>query len=286
MSGSYPTYVSQMDGPMPIIRTNGIDLYYEVQGAGEPLVLLSGLGYSAWQWQRMAPLLARQFQVITLDNRGVGQSDKPAGPYTAALLAADTLGLLDVLDIERAAVLGHSMGGFIAQALALDYPQRVSRLILAATNFGGPHHVPITPAAMAVLTDVTVDPLTRFKNGLAVSTAPGFAERQPEVLADWLAWRLANPVDPAGYQAQLGIGLGLLKEEAAFENRLPELAMPTLILFGAHDAVVPPANAGLLAQRIPHSEVAILPDAGHFFPLETPEEAAQVVTEFLLRTLV
>jgi pimeloyl-ACP methyl ester carboxylesterase len=269
---------------MPIVNSNGIKLYYEVQGAGMPLVLLAGLGYPAWEWHRMAPLLARRFQVITPDNRGVGQSEKRAGPYTASLLAADTVGLLDAFGIQRAVIMGHSMGGFIAQALALEHPQRVSKLILASTNFGGPHHAPITPAAMAVLTATAGDPLTRFKNGLAVSTAPGFAERQPAILAEWLAWRLANPLDVAGYQAQLAIGLGLLEEAAAFEHKLPALAMPALILFGAHDAVVPPANAELLARRIPHSEVHILPDAGHFFPLETPEEAAQVVTEFILRT--
>lgn len=267
---------------MPFVSTNGIRLYYEVHGAGAPLVLLSGLGYPAWQWHRMVPLLAQQLQVITLDNRGVGQSDKPAGPYTASLLAADTVGLLDALGIEQAAVMGHSMGGFIAQALALEHPLRVSKLILASTNFGGPHHAPITPAAMQVLSDVSGDAATRFKHGLAVSTAPGFAGREPALVEQWLAWRAANPVDPAAYGAQLSIGLGLLDEAAAFEHKLPALTMPTLILFGAHDAVVPPANAELLAQQIPHSTVYILPDAGHFFPLETPEEAAQVVTEFIL----
>ena len=266
---------------MPVVRTNSIDLYYEVQGAGTPLVLLAGLGYPGWQWHRMAPLLAQRCQVFTLDNRGVGRSDKPAGPYTASLLAADTVGLLDALGIEQAAIMGHSMGGFIAQALALEYPQRVSKLILASTNFGGPRHAPITPAAMRVLTDVTGDPATRLRNGIVVSTAPGFAEQHPEVIDEWLAWRSANPIDPAGYQAQLAIGLGLLSEDAAFEQRLPAITAPTLILFGAHDAVVPPANAELLARQIPHSRVHILPDAGHFFPLETPEDAASVVVEFM-----
>jgi pimeloyl-ACP methyl ester carboxylesterase len=269
---------------MPGVSTNGITMYYEIHGAGTPLVLLAGLGYSSWQWQRMVPYLAQHCQVITPDNRGAGQSGKPAGPYTAALLAADTVGLLDALGIERAVVMGHSMGGFIAQALALAHPQRVSKLILAATNFGGPHHAPVTPAAMKVLADVSGDALTRFKNGLIVSTAPGFAERQPELVAQWLAWRAANPVDPAAYGAQLSIGLGLLDEAAAFEHKLPALTMPTLILFGAHDTVVPPANAELLARQIPHSEIRILPDAGHFFPLEVPTEAAQIVAEFILRS--
>lgn len=155
------------------------------------------------------------------------------------------------------------------------------KLILAATNFGGPRHVPITPAAMAVLTDTTGDAQARLKNGILVSTAPGFATQHPEIIAMWLAWRAANPIDPAGYQAQLAIGLGLLREEASFEHRLPAITAPALILFGAHDAVVPPANADLLAQQLPHSRVHILPDAGHFFPLETPAAAASVVSEFV-----
>lgn len=266
---------------MPIVHTNDIELYYEIQGTGTPLLLLAGLGYPGWQWHKMAPLLASHCQVILPDNRGVGRSSKPPGPYTASMLAADAMGLLDALNIEQAVILGHSMGGFVAQALALEYPQRVRKLILAATNFGGPHHVPITPAAMAVLTDTTVDPLTRFRNGLRVSTAPGFAETHPEVIEAWLAWRLANPLDPTGYQAQLAIGLALQHAESAFESRLPAITAPTLIVFGAHDAVVPPANAELLGQQIPHSRIHILPNAGHFFPLETPEEAAQVVAEFI-----
>jgi pimeloyl-ACP methyl ester carboxylesterase len=266
------------------VRANGIDLYYESYGKGQPLVLVSGLGYSLWQWHRMAPILAEQFQVLTFDNRGAGLSDKPPGPYSASLLAADTVGLLDRLGIERAAVMGHSMGGFVAQALALEYPARVARLILASTNFGGSRHAPITPEAMKVLADTSADAATRFKNGLAVSTAPGFADREPELVERWMAWRAANPVDPAAYQAQLAIGLGLLDEAAAFEKRLPAITAPTLILFGAHDAVVPPANADLLRRQIPNSEVCILPAAGHFFPLEIPAEAAQVVSEFVMRS--
>jgi pimeloyl-ACP methyl ester carboxylesterase len=265
---------------MPKVQTNGIELYYEVHGSGRPLVLISGLGYSLWQWHRMVPLLAERFQVVTFDNRGVGQSDKPAGPYTAQILAADTVGLLDALGIGKAVVLGHSMGGFIAQSMALDFPQRTEKLILCSTNFGGPHHVPVSPEAMTVLTDVTSDPLTRFKNGLAVSTAPGWAEENPEMIEEWIKWRVANPIEPAHYQAQMAIGLGLMPEAAAFEDKLPRLTVPTLILFGAHDKVVPPANADLLAQKIASSHVVIFPDAGHFFPIEIPEAASRVITDF------
>ena len=265
---------------MPEVKSNGIELYYEIHGAGQPLVLISGLGYSSWQWHRMVPFLAEHFQVITFDNRGVGRSDKPAGPYTAQMLAADTVGLLDALGIDKAIICGHSMGGFIAQALTLDFPERVSKLILCSTNFGGPHHVPVTPEALKVLTDVTSDALTRLKNGLTVSTAPGWAEKNPEMVQKWIEWRVANPIEPVHYQAQLAIGLGLLPEAATFEQKLPSISVPTLILFGAHDKVVPPANADLLAKQVPGSQTRILPDAGHFFPMEVPEEAAQAIIEF------
>jgi 3-oxoadipate enol-lactonase len=266
---------------MPKTISNGIELNYEIQGEGKPLVLISGLGYPLWQWHKMVPFLAKQFQVITLDNRGVGQSDKPAGPYTARMLAADTVGLLGTLGIEKAIVMGHSMGGFIAQAIALDFPSRVDKLILCSTNFGGPHHIPVTEEALKVLTDVNSDPLTRFKNGLIVSTAPSWAENHPETIQQWIEWRIANPIEPAPYQAQLAIGLELLTEAAAFDDKLHHINIPTLILFGAHDKVVPPGNAALLAQKIAKSEIVLFPDAGHFFPIEIPEAASKAVIEFV-----
>jgi pimeloyl-ACP methyl ester carboxylesterase len=264
---------------MPKISTNGIEIHYEMDGTGKALLLISGLGYSLWQWHRMVPFLAEHFQVITFDNRGVGESTKSPGPYSARMLAADSAGLLDALGIEKAVVMGHSMGGFIAQAMALDYPDKVEKLVLCSTNFGGPHHVPVTPEAMKVLTDVTSDPLRRFRNGLEVSTAPGWAENNPGMIDEWIKWRVANPIEPAFYQAQLAIGLGLISEEA-FENKLPHLSLPTLILSGAHDQVVPPANASLLAGKIAGSKVIIFPDAGHFSPIEIPKSASQAVIEF------
>ncbi len=265
---------------MPKATTNGIELYYETHGEGQPLVLISGIGYSLWQWHRMIPFLEKHFRVIAFDNRGAGQSDKPAGPYSAQMLAADTAGLLDALGIEKAIIMGHSMGGFIAQAMALDFPSKVAKLILCSTNFGGPRAIPVTPEAMKVLSDVTSDPLTRFRNGLVVSTAPGWAEKNPQVLDEWIKWRVANPVDPAPYQAQMAVGLSLIPEAAAFESKLPRVEAPTLILFGAHDKVVPPENADLLAKQIANSKVVIFPDAGHFFPIEIPEAASRAIVEF------
>jgi pimeloyl-ACP methyl ester carboxylesterase len=165
--------------------------------------------------------------------------------------------------------------------MALDFPEKVSALILCSTNFGGPNHVPVMPEALAVLSDITSDPLTRFTNGLKISTAPGWADSHPLTVQEWVEWRIANPLDVAAYQAQLAIGLSLIPGEAAFESKLPQISAPTLILFGAHDQVVPPENAELMARLIPDCQIAILPDAGHFFPIETPEAASQIVIDFL-----
>jgi 3-oxoadipate enol-lactonase len=266
---------------MPTVIANGITIEYEITGSGPPLLLIAGLGYDRWMWHKMVPGLAQQFRVITFDNRGVGSSDKPAGPYTADLLADDTAALLTALAIEETAVLGHSMGGYVAQALALNHPQRVSHLILSATNFGGPNHIHITQEALVVLMDTRGDPLERLRQGIGVSTAPGFPERQPDLVEEWLAYRAAHPIDATGYNAQLAIGLALVSEKNSFEPRLPQITVPTLILFGEADKVVPPGNADLLAQKIADSRIVLLPQAGHFYPLETPAAAVTAVTDFL-----
>ncbi len=266
---------------MPLASVNDINLYYEVHGSGDPLVLINGLGYDLWMWHRMVPGLAEHFQVLTFDNRGAGQSDKPAGPYSAQMLADDLAGLLEALGIERAAVMGHSMGGFVAQALALGRPDLVSRLILSATNFGGPNHIPITPEAMAILLDTQSDPVERLRRGIVVSCAPDFAEENPQLVEGWIAHRVETPLDPQGYQAQLAVGLSLSTAETCFEPRLNKVQAPTLILFGEHDKVVPPGNAELLAGEIGDCTTKILSNAGHFFPLEVPEAANEVIIDFL-----
>ncbi|AKT37345.1 alpha/beta fold hydrolase [Chondromyces crocatus] len=259
----------------------GIRLEYEVHGEGAPLVLVAGLGYDRWTWHRMVPGLSRHHRVITFDNRGVGGSDAPPGPYSAEQLARDTASLIEGLGLGRAHVLGHSMGGFVAQALAITWPERIDRLILSATHFGGPRHVPISPEALAVLTDVGVDPAERFRRGLAVSCAPGFVEANPALIAAWMQRRVTHPVDPTAYRAQLAIGLALFDEKASFEPHLREVQAKTLLLSGALDLVMPPGNATLLAEVLPHGRVVLLPEAGHFFPIEAPEAAVAAILEFL-----
>jgi pimeloyl-ACP methyl ester carboxylesterase len=266
---------------MPKAHANGIDIYYEIHGSGDPLVLINGLGYDLWMWHKMIPGLAEHLQVIAFDNRGVGKTDKPDGPYTAQMLADDTAGLLEALEISRAAVMGHSMGGFVAQALVVSRPELVSKLILSATNYGGPRHIPVTQEALTVITDTKSDPIERLKRGILVACAPGFGETHPEIVEEWVDYRVENPTLPEHQLAQIAIGMAMMDEEACFERKLKSVRVPTLILFGEHDKVVPPGNAELLAREIPNSTIKILPNAGHFFPLELPNEAVATIVEFL-----
>ncbi len=270
---------------MPTLQSNGITLAYEVAGAGEPLLLISGVGYGGWFWHKIVPGLAARYRVITFDNRGAGGSDKPAGPYTVPMLAADAAGLLDALDVKSAHVLGHSLGGFIAQELALTRPALVRKLILASTNHGGLKVIPITPEAMKVLTDRSGDPLDLIRRGMAIAAAPGFAERSPEVVQELIQYRLTNPVPPAQYTAQVmaGAGMSALSDTQVAE-RLAALRMPTLILFGEADNVVPPGNAPLMAEKLPDARITLLPNTGHIFAIEDPAATVRALVEFLGRS--
>ena len=273
---------------MPIAEANGIRIYYEVHGQGYPLLTITGLGYGAWFWHRFAPLLAHRYRVITFDNRGAGQSDKPDGPYTLAMMAADAAGLLDALGISRAAVMGISLGGLIAQELVWIRPDLVDKLILAGTMHGGPKAVPVTPETQAImerlarLSEQGGDPAEIAREAILASCPPGFAEQNPSLVQEQIDYRLSNPVPPAQYQAQMqASAAAALMTEDEVVRRLSSIRVPTLILHGDSDVVVPVINARLLAEKIPGSRLLILPGCGHKFPLEAPEVTAKVVIEFL-----
>ncbi|MCS7286025.1 MAG: alpha/beta hydrolase [Anaerolineae bacterium] len=261
---------------MPRMKVNDIEVAYEVTGDGHPLVLITGVGYGRWFWHKIVPDLAKHFKVITFDNRGAGESDKPPGPYTTKMMAADTAGLLDGLGISKAYVMGHSLGGFIAQELALARPELVEKLVLASTTYGGPNVIPITPEALEVLTKRDGDPVELVHRGIKVACAPGFAERHPEIVKELLEYRLTNPVPPAQYQAQVMAGA-----THNAEDRISQITCPVLILFGEHDKVVPPGNAELLARKLPNARVKIIPNTGHIFPIEDPQATIRALLEFL-----
>jgi len=264
---------------MPQAKVGDIQLYYEEQGQGEPLLLIMGLGASTLAWSEQIPAFAREFRVIAFDNRGAGRSDKPAVRYTIALFADDTAGLLDALGIDSAHVYGQSMGGFVAQELALRHPQRVRTLILASTTCGGRQAVVASPENLAGIGMMNVlTPREAAEKGLSLLYSAEFIARHRHALIQrsLREAELRAPPDAFGRQVQAAIRHNTF-------DRLPDILCPTLVITGGDDKVVPADNSRLLAERIPGAELAVLPGAGHGYLVEKAAESNAVVLEFLRR---
>jgi 3-oxoadipate enol-lactonase len=247
---------------------------WESRGQGEPVLLIHGLGYARWGWEPVVAPLAERFRLLLFDNRGIGESEIPPGPYSARAMAEDAVSVLDEAGVERAHVVGTSLGGMVAQELALGWPERVDRLVLACTTPGGAGAYPLPERTLALLAEAPALPqdvaLRRFvENALA----PG----APQELIDRIAvHRLASPPDPAGWAAQAVAG-------ASFDafDRLGGIAAPTLVLHGTADAVVDPRNADLLVERIRGARLELFPGTGHLFFWEEPGRFVEIVGEFL-----
>jgi pimeloyl-ACP methyl ester carboxylesterase len=245
---------------------------WESQGTGAPVLLVQGLGYARWGWDPVVPGLAEHFRVLSFDNRGIGESDKPAGPYTAREMADDALQVLDEAGLERAHVVGSSLGGMIAQEVAAAAPERVDKLVLCSTTPGGPDAVPMPDVTVRLLGEAATlapeDVLRRFVANALAGSAPA------ELVDEIYARRVANPPDPAGWQAQAAAGTTFPGVDGA-------ISAPTLIVHGTDDNVVDYRNAELLAARIPGARVELVPGGGHLFFWEQPQTFVRIVSEFL-----
>ena len=264
---------------MPHVQANGIAVYYESQGEGEPLFLIAGLGATHHLWELQAPSFARRYRVVTFDNRGAGDSDKPPEPYSIALFADDTAALMDALGIERAHVYGQSMGGLIAQEIALRHPQKVRGLVLGCTTFGGPRSVLPSPQAAALLAGMpNLPPEQAVDRVLEVFYSPRYRREHAAEARRRIQSYFPLRTSPDAYVRQLVACL-------AFDtyDRLPQIAAPTLVINGAEDALIPPENSRIMAQRIPGAELVLFPEAGHLYFHEMPEEADAAVADFLRR---
>jgi pimeloyl-ACP methyl ester carboxylesterase len=229
---------------MPKVPIDGFQLYYESAGDGEPLVLIPGFASGSSLWLRQAGPLSHHFRVITFDPRGVAQSDKPEGEQTIGMLADDVAGLLTFLDIESAHVVGVSFGGFVAQEFALRHPQRLRRLVLCCTSFGGPNHV-----------------------------VP-----EPQIMNEIMQPRAAGEVSEDMYRVQLNAAVKFNTEE-----RLAAITCPTLIVSGDADVIVPVQNSYNLARQIANAELRLVSGGSHTFFMEQADEFNRVLREWLLR---
>ena len=244
-------------------------LAWERHGEGAPLLLIHGLGYARWGWEPVVEPLARSFDVILFDNRGIGESDAPPGPYSAAVMAADAAQVLDEAGVERAHVLGTSLGGMVAQELALAAPERVERLVLVSTTPGGPESFPMPEQTVALMTSGAT--LRQFvENALAPGAEDELVER---ILRH--RERTAQPFDAWSAQAAAGATFDALDRDRG--DRVRRRSSCT----GRKMRSWIPATQTLLARRIPGARVELFPGGGHLFFWEQPERFVEVVTEFL-----
>ena len=247
------------------VALDGTRLAFEVSGTGKPLLLLSGQGQDRHMWRLAAPLLARQFQVICMDYRGTGTSDKPQQPaYSTRGFAADAIAVLDALGIAKAAMYGISMGGRVCQWLGIDYPERISALVLGATT-PGKHGVPRDAEANAWLQTGDIARITPLLYSAA------FAATHPECL---------EPAPTPAFARRLHY---LASEAHDTWELLPQITAPTLILHGDADRINPPENARLLATHIPHAHLHWIKDGRHGYVDEHLQAACDIVSAFLHR---
>ena len=233
-----------------------------------------GLGVTSHMWHRTRPLLAERFWTLALDNRGVGRSDAPCGPYPIPLMAADAAAVLDAAGVESAHIFGVSMGGMIAQELALQYPKRVRSLLLGCTSAGGPTAVRAEQEARQMLmsrgemtTEQALEAPVPFIYDSATSR---------ERIAEDVAIRRRWFPRPEAYNAQLQ---GILAWESY--SRLSAIEVRTLVIHGESDRLVPPGNAQLIAERIPGAKLVMIPHASHIFATDQPDLTQDAILSFL-----
>jgi 3-oxoadipate enol-lactonase len=269
--------ISSMSSERYATSGDGVRLAYETSGAGEPLLFIHGLAYDRLGWGPLPTLLAQDFHTVLFDNRGVGDSDVPDGPYTMEQLAGDAVAVLDAAGIESAHVFGVSLGGFIAQEIALTHPERVRKLVLCSTSPGGANAFPMPARG--------VDAFTRFaamdrEAGLRLMVENSLGDHavreRPELVEEVYAYRLERAPTVAAWQAQFAASQG----HDAYE-RLPSIAAPTLVIHASADTVIDARNGELLAERIPGARIERVPDRGHLVMWQEGERLAPIVRDFL-----
>ena len=257
--------------------SNDVRIAYESRGEGPTVLFVHGLGYDRRGWGPLPDLVAEEFRVLLVDNRGVGESDFPPGPYTVAQMAADAVAVLDAAGVERVHVLGVSLGGYIAQEIALSSPDRVDRLVLCSTSCAGPNQHPMPAAGVEAFGRF---PTLEREAGLRLMVENSLGERgvreRPELVEEIYAYRLACAPPIEAWRAQLDAAL-------AFDSydRLAYIAAPTLVLHGTADTVIDARNGELLAERIPNARLELVPDRGHLLLREEADLIASLVREFL-----
>ena len=262
---------------MPYTDAPGFRIYYEEHGDGFPLLLINGLGSDHLEWLHQLPAFEERFRGIAFDNRGTGRTDVPPGPYTTAQMADDAASLLRDLGVRRAHVLGVSLGGMIAQEVALRHPELVDGLVLGCTGPGGGLSVRPSPEAMAAFAFAKgEDPEAELRRMLPFLYTDACIRERPEEIEGFVRRRLDNPTPPEGYLAQLSAAV---THDAS--SRLEGIRARTLVITGDADRLVHWENSLRIAGRIPGATLVVLPGAPHRLFAETADAFNREVLRFL-----
>jgi 3-oxoadipate enol-lactonase len=260
---------------VPKIQVNGIDLFYDVKGVGESLLLIAGFDSDSSTWALMLPALIKQYRVFRIDNRGVGQSSAPESPYSIKQMADDAAALLDYLGVSQTHVVGHSMGGQIAQELTLSYPDKVKSLILLSSWAKGNSKF---QTIMALLGDLP----SQLDNLL-----------YKKVLFPWLfseafyqSGSIEQLMELVQYYPYLSTPVGLYHQSRAIldsdtSDRLAQIDCPTLVVVGKEDILTPVRFSEQLAQGISNAELLVCDRVGHAIVIEAAEIVAKKILNFL-----
>jgi len=263
---------------MPHAVHRGLRFYYELSGREDaPAVLLiRGLSRSSRYWYDLRPHLERRARVLVMDNRGVGRSDAPGPGFGTADMADDVAAVLEASGVQRAHVFGISLGGMVAQQLALRHPSRVDRLVLAATTMGGRHAQRASvPAVLAMLRTARMSKADQMRHTAPWVLAPDVLASRPSIVDEWVALAESEPRNRLALLGQMLAG-GLHD----VSRDVHRIASPTLVLTGDADRLLPMGNSVLLAERIPGARLEVLPGAGHDFPTERPDEVSRRIADF------
>ena len=261
---------------MPHATVKGITLYYEIRGSGAPLLLIQGLGYPGEMWFPQLPIFSEKFTTIIFDNRGAGNSEKPDAEYSIRQMAEDTISLLDHLAVSSSHIVGVSMGGLIAQEMAISFPERIAKLVLLSTHYGTGNGE-ATRSIWGELLSISTERMEEIiREKLPFSLAPEFYREQWEITHQIVKIRCINPQPADAFMRQFEAA-----KKFDAKERVKRISAPTLVVSGTEDRIVPIELARSLAKEIPGARFHEMKGAGHLAFIEKADEVNRVILDFL-----
>lgn len=258
-------------------RINGVELAYELHGTGTPIVMIHGAQGDQSMFSGFAPQFARDYRVLTFDQRGSGLSEKPDMPYSIAMIADDTAALMDHVGFAKAHIVGVSMGGMIAQEFAIRHPGKVISLVLGCTTPGGPNAIAM--GGPALTNAYSTQPMSAEERGKALAEAAfskGYLAAHPEIITNMIESRRQRPIDNTGFTHRMKAA----REHDTYD-KLGQIRCPTLVITGKDDALISWENSRILKEKIAGSEFVLLEPAGHCFWMEKPQESHDAIAKFI-----